>query len=219
MKAVNLVEKALALTGEPDVKTLLSDFLRANTIAKNEQFDLSKYVSNNEMRESITGIYHENGFRIATNGYILCAVDDDYPEELEGKTVSPKGHIIEGKYPAWQSVLPNVDELTGMIFTKTVVNILQKIREEQKVAKINGENVFVKIAREEETVYFNANMFVLFLNFIKTFRKTRIGVKYCDSNSNIFAKDDSGNRCLLMCQNVNDCENIVELSYLKINIK
>jgi hypothetical protein len=105
-----------------------------------------------------------------------------------------------------------------MIFTKTFDHILQKIREEQKVAKINGEDVFVKIAREAETVYFDAKMFVLFLNFIKTFRKTGVGVKYCGDHSSIFAGDDNGNRCLLMGRDANDCKNIVELNYMKINI-
>jgi hypothetical protein len=220
MKAINLVEKALELTNEPDVKTLLSDFLRANTIAQNGKFDLSKYVSNpnHEIREILTGIFHENGFRIATNGRILCAIDNDYPDEFEGKIVSPKGHVIEGKYPVWQSVLPKVDELTGMIFTKNVENILQKIKEEQKVAKINDADVFVKIAREEQTVFFDAKLFVLFLNFIRTYRKTSVGIKYRGIHSNIFAKDNNGNCCMLMCQEANNCENVVELSYVKINL-
>jgi hypothetical protein len=219
MKAINLVEKALALTVEPEIKTLLSDFLRANTIAQNEKFDLSKYVSNQIITESLTGIFNENGFRIATNGHILCAIDNDYPDEFEGKIVSPKGQIIEGKFPVWQSVLPKVEELTGLIFTKNVENILQKIKEEQKVAKTKDAEVFVKITREEQIVYFDAKMFVLFLNFIKTYRKTSVGIRYCGSLSNIFAKDDNGNLCMLMCREANNnCEHFVELGYLKINL-
>ena len=220
MKVIDLVEKALVLTSEPEIKTLLSDFLRANTIAQNEKFDLSKYVSNqkNDNQETLTGIFHENGFRIATNGRILCVVDNDYPDEFEGKTVSPKGQIIEGRFPVWQNVLPKVDDLTGMIFTKNVENILQKIKEEQTVAKTKGADVFVKIVHKEQTVCFDAKMFVLFLKFVKTYRKTDVGIKYCGSQSNIFAKDKNGNLCLLMCREVNDCEHIVELNYIKINI-
>jgi hypothetical protein len=220
MKALNLIEKALVLTDEPEIKTLLSDFLRANTIAQNGKFDLSKYVCNNEIRESLTGIYHENGFRIATNGSVLCAINGGYPDEFEGKIVSPKGQIIEGKYPSWQSVLPKVEDLTGVIFTKNIENILQKIKEEQNVAKTTGTEVFVKIVHEEQTVFFEAKMFVLFLNFIKTYRKTSVGIKYNGSLSNIFAKDGKGNLCLLMSREVTgNCEHLVELNCLKINIK
>jgi hypothetical protein len=204
MKALNLIEKALSLTDEPDTKRLLGDFLRANTIAKNEKFDLSKFVKNpkdDTTNISVTGIYHENGFRIATNGYILCVVDNDYPDEYEGKIISLNGEIIEGNFPKWQSILPNDEELKRTIFTKNVTDIIQRIREEQKVAKITNQDVFVKITREEETVYFDAKMFVLFLNFLKTF-KTSVGIKYAGKHSYIFAKDGYGNLCFMMCRNV-----------------
>ena len=173
MKALNLIEKALELTDEADIKRLLSDFLRANTIAKNEKFDLSKYIKNAKeetTNKSLTGIYHENGFRIATNGYILCVVDDDYPAEYEGKIISPKGEIIDETYPKWQYVLPTEKELKRTIFTKNAADIIQRIREEEKVAKTDNQDVFVKITREEETVYFDAKLFVLFLNFIKKYK-------------------------------------------------
>jgi hypothetical protein len=221
MKVINLVEKALVITNEPEIKTLLSEFLRANTIAQNEKFDLSKYVSNPKYdhHETLTGIFHENGFRIATNGRILCAVDHDYPDEFEGKTVSPKGQIIEGRFPVWQNVLPKVDDLTGLIFTKNAENILQKIKEEQAVAKAENADVFVKITREGQTVCFDAKMFVLFLNFIKTYRRTNVGIRYYGSQSNIFAKDQNGNLCLLMSREVDDTsEHFVDLSYVKINM-
>ena len=137
MKALNLVEKALELTDEADIKKLLSDFLRANTIAKNEKFDLSKYVRNpkEETQKSITGIFHENGFRIATNGYILCVVDDDYPAEYEGKIISPKGEIIDETYPKWQYVLPNDKELKKTIFTKNAADIISKNKRRRKLQK------------------------------------------------------------------------------------
>jgi len=213
MKALNLVEKALELTDEPDIKRLLSDFLRANTITKNEKFDLSKYVSNpkEETCKSLTGVFHENGFRIATNGYILCVVDDDYPDEYEGKIISPNGEIIEENFPKWQYVLPNETELKRTIFTKNAADIIQKIREEQKVAKTSNQDVFVKITREEETVFFDAKLFVLFLNFIKKY-KTNVGIKFCGSQSCIYAKDEYGNLCFMMCRNVTGkCEYVVEI--------
>ena len=214
MKALNLVEKALELTDEADIKKLLSDFLRANTIAKNEKFDLSKYIKNAKeetTNKSLTGIYHENGFRIATNGYILCVVDDDYPAEYEGKIISPKGEIIDETYPQWQYVLPTEKELKRTIFTKNAADIIQRIREEEKVVKRDNQDVFVKITREEETVYFDSKLFVLFLNFIKKY-KTSVGIKFCGVQSCIYAKDEHGNLCFMMCRKVREnCKYVVEI--------
>ena len=203
MKAVNLINQALEFTNEPCIKALLSDFLRANTIVKNEKFDLTKYVSNSKSDTDIkiTGIFHEKGFRIATNAYILCVVNQDYPVEYEGKIITPNGQEIEGKFPAWQLILPNDEDLTGITFTEPVSEILQRIKEEQKVAKIDDSEAFVKLICEEKTIFFNAKMFVLFLNFMKTFKDTNIGIRYCGINSYICAKDDNGNLCMLMCFN------------------
>ena len=199
MKAINLIEKALASTAEDETRELLSNFLRANTIAKIEKFDLSKYASKNEMQANLTGIYHDNGFRVATSGNILCAVENPYPAEYEGKIITPKGQIIDAQFPTWKSVIPQEEEILYFRFPMSVDYYLQKIKEEQVIAKITGGDVFVKICHAESSVFLDVKTFVLFLNFFKNFRRAKIGIKFYDKYSYIIAKDDRGNLCLLVC--------------------
>jgi len=199
MNAINLIEKALAASEQPEVKALLSDFLRANTIAKNEKFNLAKYVSKDELRPSFTGIFHENGYRIATNINILCAVKNTYPHDFEGKIITPQGQIIDDKFPNWKAVVPKDDEITRLMFTKSPPFMLQKIKEEQAIAKTDGgADVYVSITRENKTIFFEAKMFVLFLNFVKSHASLFVGMRWKGYHSSLFAKDARGNLCLLM---------------------
>lgn len=72
-------------------------------VGKVNMFD---FASKENAREAMTGVYHENGFKIATDGKILFAVKSDYTEELEGKCLMRDGAVKELRYPNWKSIFP-----------------------------------------------------------------------------------------------------------------
>ncbi len=64
------------------------------------------------IRPILKGIYHNNGFMTATDGYILFSLKGEYTSENEGKVVIKNGEVIDGlKYP-------DIDSL----FEKYIIN-------------------------------------------------------------------------------------------------
>ncbi|WP_454895320.1 ADP-ribosyltransferase-containing protein [Alloprevotella tannerae] len=82
-----------------------------------------------ERHPVLTGVYHDDGYVVGTNAYILLARKEDYDKSLEGKTTNKKGEVIDAKYPNWRAVVDgstprnswgiNLDELHA--FTRGVL--------------------------------------------------------------------------------------------------
>ena len=201
MKQQKLIEDAIYLCENEEVKAMLLQFLRANAVCSNQNFNLEKFVEKYTMRKSLTGIMHENGMKIATDGHILAAVKSDYAPENEGKIITPKGEIIDCKFPNWRMVVPaKENEIT---IDKPVSEILKRIKEAEIEAKIECQNVLVKCG----DICFDTRYFKLFLSFLKAFADAKIYVKtgwslYAVSGENV---------CLLMRKTEEQRDKIVEL--------
>jgi hypothetical protein len=169
MKAIELIERAIMETHEDDVKKLLQDFLRANTVAKNEKFDIFKYISKNDnMRPCFSGVLHENGYKVASDTDILCVIKSEYDSDFEGKIITQKGEIVDASYPNYRLVMPsNMDEFTPFGFDYG--DTLQKIKEAERVAKTERSDVYVYLKIGNENVYVLSKYFVKFMQFIKYF--------------------------------------------------
>lgn len=92
---------------------LIQDVIRAEAITKpkGSKFDIYNYVCKDDFRPMMCGVYHEDGWRIASDAHVLFAEKFEYPEEFEGKSLLKDGHFIEqGKYPKWRSVIPDGKE-------------------------------------------------------------------------------------------------------------
>lgn len=76
--------------------------------------DFYKYTASprtNKLRPCLNGVFHNEGFKVASDSHILVVVKESYPEELENKIVSKKGECIEGKYPKYNLVRPQKKSL------------------------------------------------------------------------------------------------------------
>ena len=105
----NLAERDDATTADNVfVLDQLRRFLTSNAPdPSNGKFDLYKYVAKDELRPVLNAVYHDNGFRVATDANILIALaGQKYTEEYEGKTIDSKAAEVEGKFPAWRNVIP-----------------------------------------------------------------------------------------------------------------
>lgn len=100
------------------------------------------------------GVYHDPSYKVAvaTDSKILVASADDYKAEYAGQIIDKYGKEIDGKYPYWHSVIP---DLTGYMPTpidKEALNTMAKELEALKkecCEKINKENTFAMVEVEK----------------------------------------------------------------------
>lgn len=63
-----------------------------------------------ETRPVLTGVYHDKGNVVGTNGKILLARKEDYDKSLEGKITDKKDNVIGGIYPNWRGVVSGSEQ-------------------------------------------------------------------------------------------------------------
>ena len=70
------------------------------------KLDIHSYVSKDKQRPTMMGVYHDKGWKVATDGHVLLCVKQSYPEEYEGKIITKYGEVIDGNYPQYRFILP-----------------------------------------------------------------------------------------------------------------
>lgn len=95
-----------------------SDFLRETYSNKKavdsavKKASIIDFVSKDENRYFMTGVYYENGIAVATNGRVLIKLKTNYPSEYEGKIINPSnGKEIDGQFPNYKKVFPKKEDL------------------------------------------------------------------------------------------------------------
>ena len=82
----------------------------ATTEAKAGKFDYFKYVDNTGNRPVMECVFHDEGYKVASDAHILIAIKDNYPEDFEHKMLHADGSFEKyGAYPKWRSVIPKPD--------------------------------------------------------------------------------------------------------------
>ena len=76
--------------------------------------DFYKYVSQDKCRAFMCGVYHKDGYKWATNGFVAVKVKTDYPEKFEDKIVSKELTYIDGQFPNVQKVIPEMEDMIEM---------------------------------------------------------------------------------------------------------
>lgn len=156
------------------------------------KFDLySLCASDKEPRTCLRGIYHKDGYKYASNAYVLCKTKADYPKELEGRVVLPDGSLLPE-----ETRVPNYDGIIN-IDTATCVSVyvdFAKVREFSKEAK-QHKKIFKKHSCRFINVYGDTsvsfNIFEKVVNAMQAFGITNILVNPKDRNRMIVAKNDT----------------------------
>lgn len=148
-----LLNEIYVMTEDQKIKDKVLQILRIEQSQANGKFDYYKYVSKELARPIMTGVFHDNGFKVASDAHILIAFKDDYDvSELEGKVVGKDGAFIEGKYPQWRSVIPDFTSKKHDYRTETVKIDFDKWAEFMKAykadKKLNQERIWVKIGEQ-----------------------------------------------------------------------
>ena len=112
-------------------KELIEAIIRIESETKSKgKFKIWDYVGSDDIRLAMCCVFHDSGFKVASDSHILIALKEEYDPELEGRLMKKDGVLLneEAKYPKWRDVIPN-PELNGMI---PVVLDFVKIREIEK---------------------------------------------------------------------------------------
>jgi len=121
------------------------------TPAPKGKFNLYDFVSDDETRPVMCGIFHDEGFKVASDSHVLVAIKEQYDEALEHHTIGKDGRDIIGKYPRWNSVIPS--DASGYdghaIDTQKVFDLVRKVKAENKLAGKYGEKArgIVKVGK------------------------------------------------------------------------
>lgn len=72
---------------------------------------LYKATKGSHQTDKYGAIFHDNGYLVATNGYILAKIKADYSPELEGKIIAPDGKEVNETYMKYQMFLDAIDRM------------------------------------------------------------------------------------------------------------
>lgn len=121
-KQLNLIKQAYDICKDSfdcDVCEKAADILlsiiRAETCGKTKsKFNIYDFCAKVPLRPVMEGIYHDKGFKVASNAKILVMLEDEYDNELESKIIDRNGNEVGGRYPNYLAVIPkyNKDEYT-----------------------------------------------------------------------------------------------------------
>lgn len=114
LKYLNIVHEDEGDLNAEEVKFSIGEAIQAiksaiyvETPHTSTKFDIYKMASKDETRPVMCGVFHDKGYKVASDATVLVAVRDAYDEALEGHILDRKGQDIIGKYPKWESVFPS----------------------------------------------------------------------------------------------------------------
>ena len=151
-------------------KYLKDEFTRIIRIespqSSNPKFDFYKYAEQNGRHPVMCGIFHDKGQKVVSDAHILIAKKEDYPEEYEGKILGKDGNFIEGKFPNYESLFP---DLKKSAYTEHEVNFeafadfVLQTKATAKLRRSDTSFAFVLIGG----CYFSLQLFQLLVSYMK----------------------------------------------------
>ena len=170
-----------------------------------------------ETHTMLTGVFHDKGYVVGTDAYLLLARKEDYDKSLEGKVTNKKGEIINGKYPNWRAVVNsgkqgkswgvNLEELHA--FTR---GVLTKLKTEKANSSTKKEAKIAFKTADGKIVLCYANALDKALQGAKS-----IGAKSFFVNDDVFAITQT-TKGYVICPMLNQDQNIDDNSFAYSNL-
>ena len=141
-----------------------------------EKLNLMEILKKEDLKfmENLKGVFHENGYKIITNGKFLFMKKENYNEELESKRLNFNGNLEE-IFPNYKSVMPKNEDLTENILFMTpkkwksikerynLLNKFYKIKDYGIIVnEINGVNIAINLENllQFSILFENCNVFI-----------------------------------------------------------
>ncbi|MCK9180063.1 MAG: hypothetical protein M0P15_04350 [Bacteroides sp.] len=164
----------------------LENYIRLHLSApKLSKFNYYKYVSNDLVMPSTCGVYFDKGYKIASDRHIMVVFKEDYDPTFEGKIISNKGEIIEGKYPNYWSVIPkNIDEdLQINLDLSKCKEAIKQSKQNKKVENLDKRYCLIKLNEH----HYRTEIFELFTvacNKLTNMKTYQVGPKLVAEGEN-----------------------------------
>ena len=177
---------------------------------------VSEFVETDKKRAEIytilTGVFHDKGYVVGTDAYLLLARKEDYDKSLEGKVTNKKGEVVNGKYPNWRAVVNsgkqgkswgvNLEELHA--FTR---GVLTKLKTEKANPSTKKDAKIAFKTADGKIVLCYANALDKALQGAKS-----IGAKSFFDNDDVFAITQTP-KGYVICPMLNQDQNIDDNSF------
>ena len=156
-----------------------------------KKFNIYNFTSS-KMQAALTGVYHDNGYKVASDAIVLVAIKSDYPEELEHHIIDKDGKDVPSKYPHWKSCIPDGRDYKPYRIDPAQFEAFLK---ERRAAWKASEGKGTKWGQYQWTVKvgpacLKAHKFETFLSAMKEIGATEILVY--DARHTVYAKTDKG---------------------------
>lgn len=161
----------------------------SETPSTSRKFDLYKMTCDDmNTRPAMCGVFHQDGYKVASDTHVLFAVKESYDEHLEGHILDKTGQDIIGKYPNWHALTPKKEEGQGYALdTAKVYELIRKQKAEKKVLKCSTRPAYVKIA----DAFFRADCLAKVCAFMDAYGAKEIRVVAPNRAAAVFAPDGS----------------------------
>lgn len=173
---------------------LIKEVIRAEamTPAKAGKFNIYNYTHDDfNLRPVMCGVFHYEGWQVASDLHIMLALKETYPEEYEHKILRKDGSFILGKYPDWRSIIPDGKDYEEYEFdAQKFYDWIEQKRTEWKAETGKG----IKFAHEWRVqvgpAQLKAEFFYKLISGMKELGATKILIK--DARRTVYAKTDKG---------------------------
>lgn len=177
---------------------LIQQVLRAESPeAKAGKFDYFKYVDNTGIRPVMGCVFHDEGYKVASDAHILIAIKDNYPSEWEHKMLHADGSFEENvTYPKWRSVIPKPDGYEPYkVDCKAFYDWLTQKRSEYKAETGKGKKFVNEWRYQIGPARFQAERFDKLLTAMERIGTDVLMLK--DARSGAYAQTEDGTALLM----------------------
>ena len=156
-------------------------------------FNLSRFAARTDAdRPYMCGVFHDGGYKIASNGHILAAIRSDYPADLEQKVIGRDGQEIGRRYAKWRYIFPEEGEGTGEAWTVDVAKVRGLVRQVNADKKGLKRAGYVKMG----DAFFAAKYMAMICDFMDAYGVNVLRVNGPGRAAFVFAPD--GSRAAIM---------------------
>lgn len=218
LKGIELIEDILKSDDPGYMKMQAKQYLLGIELQKSfGNFNINEYLDRGNNRPVLEGVYLDNGYMVATDASLIVFIKKYYPEENEGKIISPLTGEVIGRYPNWRGVIPStsINDVIYKFDEEAVKNVLATYSIEKKA------KLYSKWLLSIHGVFFNALYIKKLMKVMKELKidSVRLQVDYTGhvmNNRGLFNENENGGFVLMpdMHDPENYSDNDVRIFYL-----
>lgn len=166
-------------------------------------------------RPALTGIYHDSGYKVATDTNVLVALKEDYPESAEGKVYVKGKPIQQSNFPKWQILFNDKFEKSNI-----PVDFDKLIEKLSTIKKNEGKMpYYVSLkANDGQVYYYHPDRLMIFAKAAKEIggelMMQRIDQGVSSGSAKLIITSPRGKAIIMPMGKIGDSANIYDISFV-----